>query len=278
LLDEFSLEQSMAALILMYHDLAESISGIAPEHEPYVLAPDVFRSQMTAVATSRLSCLTATEWVTASPKPEHALVITFDDGHISNHDLALPIMLECGLKATFFITAGRIGTDETMNWEQIRHLHRAGMEIGSHTLTHRPPATLDDRELRYELTESRRILEDGLGAAVTSISSPTGFFNARMANIAREVGYRCLCIGRIGLARAHGDPFSLNRVAVKRYLSETQFRSLIGFDRSTLWSLRSRQWARDRARSILGVDSYLRIRKLLMRVDKVRGSKLEVRG
>ena len=258
----------MPALILMYHDLAQSITEIAPEHRPYVLAPAVFHAQMKIAKASTLACLTATHWASALLKPGSALVITFDDGHISNHDLVLPILLECGLKATFFITAGRIGAGETMNWEQLRRLHRAGMEIGSHTLTHRPPATLDDKELRYELTESRRILEDGLGTAVTSISSPTVFFNARMANIAREVGYRALCIGRIGLAPDQGDAFSLNRVAVKRSLGEQQFRRLLNFDRMTLAVMRSRQWIRESVRDRMSVQSYLRVRKILMRASK----------
>ena len=50
-----------------------------------------------------------------------------------------------------------------MSWLQIRALHDAGMEIGSHTLAHRPPASLDYDELRFLLAESRRILEEGLG-------------------------------------------------------------------------------------------------------------------
>lgn len=258
----------MNALLLMYHDIAEAVGEVAPEHRPYVLAPEVFRAQMRAAAASQLESMRATDWVTTAAKPERALVITFDDGHVSNHDVALPILLECAIKATFFITAGRIGTGETMNWEQIRSLHKAGMEIGSHTLTHRPPSTLDDGELRYELTESRRILEDGLGAAVTSISSPTGFFNARMSSIAREVGYRCLCIGTIGLAREQGDPFALNRVAVKRSLAERQFRRLLNFDPLTLASMRSRQWLRETVRKRMSVESYLRFRKLLMRTSK----------
>jgi peptidoglycan/xylan/chitin deacetylase (PgdA/CDA1 family) len=254
----------MPALILMYHDLAESTSGVDPAHRPYVLAPGVFRAQMQSAAESSLVCSSVTDWVAAAHKPTQALVITFDDGHVSNYEIALPILLECRLRATFFITAGRIGNGDTMNWTQIRALHSAGMEIGSHTLTHRPPATLDDSELRYELSESRRILEDGLGAPVTSISSPTGFFNPRMRAIAREAGYRALCFGRAGLALANDDPFSLKRIAMKRTTAEDQFRALLAFDRKTICKVRARQWLLERARSLLGVEKYIRIRRTLM--------------
>jgi peptidoglycan/xylan/chitin deacetylase (PgdA/CDA1 family) len=157
-----------------------------------------------------------------------------------------------------------------MNWNQIRTLHAAGMEIGSHTLTHRPPSTLDDKALRYELLASRRILEDGLGAPVTSISSPTGFFNPRMRMIAREVGYRGLCFGQVGLAADGGDPFSLKRVAVKRAMRTDQFNALLRFDAVTIRRLRLQQVMRDSARKMLGPSPYLRIREMLIQGRSAR--------
>ncbi len=253
----------MPALILMYHDISGKYKPVPSGHRPYVLEPSTFRDQMGAVAAQGVPVLTVAQWC-ASPRWQRAIVLTFDDGHVSNYDHALPILLEYQLKATFFITAGQIGAGETMNWEQIRALHGAGMEIGSHTVTHRPPATLNDEDLRYELFESRRILEDGLGAHVTSISSPTGFFNDRMRSIAQEAGYRALCMGRAGLAADDGDPFTLKRVAVKRTISQSQFEALLRYDRVAIGSLRSKQWARDMARSIFGPAGYLRVRKVLM--------------
>jgi peptidoglycan/xylan/chitin deacetylase (PgdA/CDA1 family) len=252
----------MPALILMYHDLAEDCERVSPGHRPYVLDPRTFNGQMHAVVTSDLTSLTISEW-SSGVRPTRALVLTFDDGHTSNHDIALPILLEHHLQATFFITAGCIGTGETMNWQQIRALHSFGMEIGSHTLTHRPPATLDDDDLRYELRESQARLEDGLGAPVTSISSPTGFFNPRMRLIAREVGYHALCFGQVGLALDNGDAFALKRLAVKRGMSAAQFHALLRFDAGLIRRLRRRQWVRDVARHILGPSGYLQLRRIL---------------
>ena len=254
----------MPALILMYHDIAETLESIAAGHRAYVLDPKVFRRQMQAIIDASLLNFTVEDWY-ASSRRLGAVVLTFDDGHTSNYDTALPILLDHRLKATFFVTAGWIGTGSTMDWRQIRALHASGMEIGSHTLTHRPPSTLDEKELRYELSESRRILEDGLGAKVTSLSSPTGFFNPQMCKIAQEVGYHSLCIGRVGLAADYGDPFSLNRVAVKRSMTENQFKQLLYLNRMTIGSLRLRQWTRDLARKIIGAHGYTRMRRVLIK-------------
>jgi len=254
----------MPALILMYHDLAENLEEIPPGHRPYVLNPFAFRRQLDSAAQSSLKVLTVAEWC-SQPKPASGLVLTFDDGNVSNYDLALPMLNEFGFKATFFITVGQIGIGNTMDWSQIRDLHAAGMEIGSHTLTHRPPSTLNDRELRSELSESRRVLEDGLGAPVTSLSSPTGFYNARMRELAREEGYGALCIGRVGLAADDGDMFSLNRIAVKATMNQHQFEALLRLDHFLIGSLRSQQWPREMARKIAGPAGYLRIRRVLMK-------------
>lgn len=253
----------MPALVLMYHDLSYDMEGIPSGHAPYVLHPSAFRMQMRSVTASEIPVLAVTEWA-EGPRPPRAIVLTFDDGHVSNHDLALPILLELQLRATFFVTAGMIASGSTMSWAQIRALHKAGMVIGSHTLTHRPPSTLNDDELRYELRESKRILEDGIGVAVTSVSSPTGFFNPRMRAIAQEVGYRTLCFGRAGLAADNGDPFLLHRVAVKRKMGQGEFEALLRFDGGIVRRLRLQQLLCELARNTLGPTAYLRLRRCLI--------------
>jgi len=256
----------MPALILMYHDISDHLETAPAEHRPYVLEPRVFHAQVKSIKQSGLPVLTVAGWC-SNPKPQRALILTFDDGDVSNHSAAFPILKELGLRATFFITAGLIGTGGTMDWSQIRELHHAGMEIGSHTLTHRAPSTLSDAELEYELSESRRILEDGLGASVTSISSPTGFFNARMRHIAQQAGYRALCIGRVGFVADEGNPFSLNRIAVKRSTTGKRFQALLRFDRMVVGQMRCRQKVRELARETLGPDRYLRARRFLLGSD-----------
>ena len=253
----------MPALILMYHDLAADGVDTPAGHRPYVLEPATFRAQMQRVAAQGLPVPTVTEWCVHRPSGR-AVLLTFDDGHVSNHDEALPILVECGLRATFFVTAGSIGTGTTMDWPRIRAMHAAGMEIGSHTVTHRPPSTLDDTALRWELVESRRMLEDGLGAPVTSISSPTGFFNPRMPALAREAGYQAVCFGTAGLAADDADALLLKRIAVKRSTTTGQFGALLQFDRSAIRRLRARQAARDFTRTVLGPAGYLRLRRVLL--------------
>lgn len=252
----------MSTLILMYHDLGLQNSN-DQGHSPYILDPKVFDSQMSEIKKTGHHVLTLSEWVTCKPT-QRSIVLTFDDGHVSNYEWALPILMKYQLKATFFVTAGDVGKSTTLTWTQMREMQARGMEIGSHTLTHRPPSLLSDEELRYELEESRKVLEYGLGTSVDTISSPTGFFNPRMVSIAREVGYRALCFGRIGIVNGNDDPLALKRISIKASTSTAQFRDLIHFNSNRIWRLRANQWVRDCGKKVLSPSRYLKVRRIIM--------------
>jgi peptidoglycan/xylan/chitin deacetylase (PgdA/CDA1 family) len=256
----------------MYHDLAAGDGKVSVENGPYVLDCAAFRVHLDISRTAGFQVSTVRAWVAARNQsdqagPLHArarLVFTFDDGDVSNHSRALPLLLEAGFTATFFVTVDRIGTPGFLSWSQISDLDRAGMEIGSHTMTHRPPALLNDRELRYEVGESKTRLEDRLGTPVRSISSPTGFFNRRMVEIARETGYAAMCGGRMAPVVSSDKPFNLPRIAVKRSLTPADFRKILRLDRLFLARLRGEQMVRNGLKSVLGPNTYLRLRRRLL--------------
>ena len=73
------------------------------------------------------------------------VAITFDDGNASDLEHALPALRERGLRATFFVVAGRLGTPRFLDERGVRALAAAGMEIGCHGMSHPPWRGLDDR-------------------------------------------------------------------------------------------------------------------------------------
>jgi peptidoglycan/xylan/chitin deacetylase (PgdA/CDA1 family) len=255
--------------ILMYHDIADSIRGVPASHRPYVLTTDRFQDQMKAL--SELS-------VCGAPLADHleggcpiarsvrCCIITFDDGHESNYSHALERLQGSGLRATFFVTVGWIGKASYLSWEQTKALASAGMEIGSHTMTHRPPAALTPTELLAELRDSKRLLEDRLGQPIASASSPTGFFNPRMSSAAQEAGYEALCFGRIAMWCPSDSSFAVPRIPVKASTSTQDVRRAATGDERFIAVQRRRQRARDGLKSILGVNGYLRLRRWYLRM------------
>ena len=116
--------------------------------------------------------------------------ITFDDGHISNFELRLPVLQSRGLIARFFITAGWTGNRPGyMGWPELRSLHASGQLIGAHGWSHTLLTHCSKKELDKELSGARLLLEDKLGASVTTMSLPGGRYNQRVLAACREAGY-----------------------------------------------------------------------------------------
>ena len=259
----------MKYIALMYHNLSSNSESVSPGDRPYVLKTEVFERQTNylyqkGVWVTSLEEMLANLYCGTNPSKGMAVVPTFDDGHISNYTKAFPILLHFGFKGTFFLTVGSIGSEGCISWDQAREMQEAGMEIGSHTLTHPRPIELSDDQLRFELVESKRILDLNLPKPVSSLSSPTGFYNSRMREIAKETGYQCLCIGKVGVNDGDSDPYSLNRVAIKDRTSLEAFYEIVNLEPSRLRKLRWNQYARDSLKVILGVRYYLAVRNFLI--------------
>lgn len=116
--------------------------------------------------------------------------ITFDDGNASDVERALPALRQRGLKATFFIVAGRLGEPGYVDETGVRALADAGMTVGSHGMRHVPWRGLDDRTLDEEHVEARRLLEEVISRPVAEAACPFGSYDRRVLRSLRRSGYQ----------------------------------------------------------------------------------------
>jgi peptidoglycan/xylan/chitin deacetylase (PgdA/CDA1 family) len=114
-----------------------------------------------------------------------------------------------------------------MSWQQVRALHAAGMEIGSHGVHHRMLAKLDADGIEHELAVSRDRIAQETGQAPISLAYPVGGVDAydeRVIGIARRLGYRVACSYQPGVNRlVSADWHALRRIAVERDTSAAMF-------------------------------------------------------
>jgi peptidoglycan/xylan/chitin deacetylase (PgdA/CDA1 family) len=124
-----------------------------------------------------------------APCPAKAIALTFDDGYADAYTDVLPVLRRYGLVATFYIVTNFVGQPGYMTWEQLTELRDAGMEIGSHTVSH-PDLTIQDWETAsFEIAQSKADLEQHLNINVTSFCYPTGLYNAGIEEQVRAAGY-----------------------------------------------------------------------------------------
>lgn len=104
-----------------------------------------------------------------------------------------------------------------MDWEDVRALDRAGVELGAHTVHHEILARLDAAGARREIEDSKRALERGLGHPVASFAYPFGRrwdYHAAAVEAARAAGFESATTTHAGTSRADSPRFELKRVMI----------------------------------------------------------------
>lgn len=224
--------------ILMYHSIGKPANGEIGA-DLYCVSVEEFKKQI------------------ASSLPK--VVITFDDGLEDNYTNAYPILKEFGLKAYFFVLASRISTEGYMDWKQLKELRDAGMIIGSHGMTHRILTELSDEDLDYELRESKRIIEENLQCPANYLSIPRGFYNQKVIDKAREIGYREIFTSKL----KDSDDFIFGRIAVKGNWDFSYFTKVVNSGLSL--KDRAKEFIKDSSKKMLGANRYDKLRTAVLR-------------
>ncbi len=146
-------------------------------------------------------------------------LLSFDDGFVSNLELARDVLARRGVRALFFVCPGlvdldpgaqraavaehifrgKVGADSItpdqrlMSWGELAELRDLGHSIGAHGMTHRSLAGLDGDELEAEVEASGRRISEQLGIEAAWFAYPFGQIGtidaAAMSAIARRYKY-----------------------------------------------------------------------------------------
>ena len=258
-----------AVPILMYHAVfppEDPFDRSDPGEYLYVVEPDAFRSHLRWVRGAGYETILLRhylDWLDGVREiPRRSVLITFDDGHVTNRTRALPILLETGSVAEFFVTTGWTGEPESMTAEDIRALRKAGMGIGSHGVSHAMLDDLDDAAVETELSVSKRFLEEILQEEVFAFSAPGGRMTPSAMEIAKKAGYRTVLLSKMGVNRFADGPYGLRRIAIRR--NTRMGESLLAKGSPGAWSTLS-QRVLDLGKATLGNERYNRIRQRLLR-------------
>ena len=175
--------------ILTFHRLSK-----CKESNKYIVTEEDFVVYLEYLAKHNFNCILAEDcsnllFERMYDQPEKIVMITFDDGHATDYTIALPILKKYNLKATFFITTDFIGQEGYLNPQQIEALADSGMSVHSHAKTHLFLDELSDDQIKIELEESKKNLENILGKPVRYISMPGGRYNRKVIEIAKQTNY-----------------------------------------------------------------------------------------
>ncbi len=228
-------------LVLMYHDVKLPGTPL----DLYDVALEHFKSQM--------------EFLRNNPLLGSEVMLTFDDGYRSWAGEVLQVLNSFDLKACFFVCLNFL-KESKISKDDILCLKQQGMIIGSHGVTHNFLHCMKDKDIFYELTESKKTLEDITGEEIKYFSVPRGLYNQKVLRIAQEAGYEKVFTSDIGTNQ--GGNYTLKRVALKRDTTLQDFQDFLS--RKNFKRMAFKQALKDGAKKMIGIKFYNKIRNVLI--------------
>jgi peptidoglycan/xylan/chitin deacetylase (PgdA/CDA1 family) len=233
--------------ILMYHAVRETRPAPRPYYDTNV-SPQVFARQMQQLRAGGYRAVNleqALNLLRNGDAEQKFVVITFDDGYRDFYQTAFPILAACEFTATVFLIAEKTSDrpacfkeKECLTWNEVRELRSKGISFGSHTVTHPVLKFLSIDEVYAELANSKKIIEDQIGAAVQSFSYPYAFpeanviFTRQLRELLLKCGYENGVTTILGTAKFDSDPFFLPRLPMNSWDDAQFFRAKLegGYD------------------------------------------------
>jgi peptidoglycan/xylan/chitin deacetylase (PgdA/CDA1 family) len=179
--------------ILMYHD-------VLTEPEVFFdLVPEQLESHLKLLNANGFTAVSLDQVVqhlrTGMPLPEKPVLLTFDDGYAGHFEHVYPLLRQYQVPAVFSVFPGKLDGEvagrSTLTWDQLKTMAVDPLvTIASHSVTHPPDLTqMTDGEIAYEVTESKRRLEEELGIPIRYFTYPAGHYDERVAQAVADAGY-----------------------------------------------------------------------------------------
>jgi peptidoglycan/xylan/chitin deacetylase (PgdA/CDA1 family) len=201
--------------ILMYHVLAAaSPNSVFPK---LFVPPAQLAAQTDWLSAHGYEAITLrqlfTAWAGLRALPPRAIVLSFDDGYLSDYTAALPTLRRHHWPGVLDLAVRNLRQGDIEPW-QVRRLIAAGWEIAAHTISHVDLTTLGPAQLRHQVAGSRSDLERMFGVPVDFFCYPFGRDDVRAIAAVKAAGFQGATTEDEGLARP-SELFTLDRIAIE---------------------------------------------------------------
>lgn len=177
--------------ILCYHSVGQ------PEFGVNDVSPDRFRRQIETALEAGYRFVAPAE-IAASGGQAKDIAVSFDDALKSVLTEADPILREYKIPYSVFVVSDWSEQSHdwqktgVLSWDELRQMRADGVELGSHSDTHRDFGEIDLTRARNEFQRSRDMMQDRLGFTPDVFAIPFGQsknWNPETDALARAMGF-----------------------------------------------------------------------------------------
>ena len=158
--------------VLLYHNFVTTVPEVDPDNFNYINTPKSFEENIKTLLENGYTIMSMKELADCdngkAELPSKPIIITFDDGYYSNYEYIYPILKEYNVKVSIFVITDKIGQEidgiKYLGWNECLEMQNSGLvEIFSHSKKHVFYNKLPVRELRDDVIESYKLIEEHLG-------------------------------------------------------------------------------------------------------------------
>lgn len=207
---------STSVPILMFHYIRSVSKTDDPLGYDLSIEPTLFADYLDRLSEAGYKTITPTQFLTGKV-PTSSIILSFDDGYTDFYQTAYPLLSQRKMTAVSFVISGFLDDKDGryLTRTQVKTLSDAGIEIGSHTVSHIDLAKADPKRAQDELLISRQVLEQITGKRVTAIAYPSGKYNDTTLRLADYVGYSFGVTTESGIALPTSNQLKLPRIRVR---------------------------------------------------------------
>ncbi len=141
------------------------------------------------------------------------IIISFDDGYGDFYSDIFPILKKYQVKAVAYIVPGFLDKPNYMSWGQVKEISQSNLvEIGAHTMDHLSLKSLNQTQAQYEISQSKKELEQKLGIQVSSFAYPYGAYNNQAEDLVKSNGFNNASTTNSGINDNLSDKYLLHRI------------------------------------------------------------------
>lgn len=199
--------------VLMYHKIAAYSSTT----DGLIIGKAAFSSQMSYLKTHGYTTISLDQFYGSISKkltlPRKPVLITFDDGYISNYTLAYPILKANRQKATVFVIAKDIDRNPgSMTSKQLKIMDANNFRVESHTYAHESLAKLSYTDQLATIKKAKLAIEKILGRRIMYLAYPSGSYNSATMSATHAAGYNLGITTNAGLTSKIDNPYAISRI------------------------------------------------------------------